>query len=81
MPIYEYRCAPCNLTFEALIRGQADVPLCPECGNTEVAKQLSVPAAPQAGNHSSSSLPICQTAGSPYACGPGQCRTGLCQFD
>ena len=45
MPIYEYHCEPCEHTFETLIRGSGDLARCPRCGNIEVAKQFSVPAA------------------------------------
>ena len=49
MPIYEYHCEPCEHTFETLIRGNGDVARCPRCGNLEVAKQFSVPAAAHTG--------------------------------
>ena len=49
MPIYEYHCEPCDHTFETLIRGDSDVARCPSCGNLEVAKQFSVPAAAHTG--------------------------------
>jgi putative FmdB family regulatory protein len=80
MPIYEYRCEPCDHVFETLVRGRGDTPHCPKCGGVELAKQFSVPAAAQAGGRGSS-LPVCESVGSPTACGPGQCRTGLCSFD
>jgi putative FmdB family regulatory protein len=79
MPIYEYRCAPCDHAFETLIRSSNDVAHCPKCGNIEVAKQFSVPAAAQTGS-ASSSLPVC---GNPEAaralgCGGGGCGSGMC---
>lgn len=80
MPIYEYRCEPCDHTFETLIRGQGDVAHCPRCGGIELAKQFSVPAAAQTG-HGASSLPICQPGAESHGCGPGHCRTGMCSFD
>jgi putative FmdB family regulatory protein len=81
MPIYEYRCDPCAQTFETLVRGPADVPHCPRCGGIDLAKQFSVPAAAQAGHGRESSLPVCNADSGPAACGPGQCRTGLCSFE
>jgi putative FmdB family regulatory protein len=81
MPIYEYRCEPCEHSFETLIRGQGDVAHCPKCGGVELAKQFSVPAAAHTGSGQSSSLPVCDTGPKDYGCGPGSCRTGMCSFD
>ena len=50
MPLYEYRCEPCDRTFETLIRSSGDQPHCPQCGNVDVDKQLSVPAAAHTAN-------------------------------
>jgi putative FmdB family regulatory protein len=75
MPIYEYRCEPCEHTFETLVRGQSDVPRCPRCSGIDLARQFSVPAAAQTGG-ARSSLPV-----SNGPCGPGNCRTGMCSFD
>lgn len=41
MPLFEYRCAPCDTQFELLIRG-ADVPTCPSCGTTSLERILSL---------------------------------------
>jgi putative FmdB family regulatory protein len=82
MPIYEYRCEPCDHTFETLIRTSGDVARCPRCGNVELAKQFSVPAAAQSAHGSGSSLPVCGEAGaSTFGCGGGRCATGLCSMD
>ena len=40
MPIYEYVCMKCEEHFEELVRGD-QVVACPECGATNVARQLS----------------------------------------
>jgi putative FmdB family regulatory protein len=40
MPMYEYVCMKCEAHFEELVRGDQQV-LCPQCGATKVAKQLS----------------------------------------
>ena len=40
MPMYEYVCMECESHFEELVRGDQQV-LCPQCGATKVAKQLS----------------------------------------
>ncbi len=42
MPIYEYRCEPCNTSFEKLVfQGEESGVKCPECGNPDVVKLLS----------------------------------------
>ena len=81
MPIHEYRCPPCQHSFETLIRGEGDTAHCPKCGGIELVKQLSVPAAAQTGSGASQgSLPICET-GANFGCGQGGCATGMCSFD
>lgn len=45
MPIYEYRCAACERTFERLVRGDTKV-RCPACESARVERVLSVPARP-----------------------------------
>jgi len=42
MPIYEYRCADCGATFEALVRASRVV-TCPQCGGSSLDKLLSAP--------------------------------------
>lgn len=81
MPIYEYQCKPCELTFETLIRTSSDTPHCPKCGGVQLAKQFSVPAAAQTAGPRGSSLPVCNTGSADYGCGPDACRTGMCSFD
>ncbi len=77
MPIYEYRCSPCDSTFETLVRSSSDVPHCPECGNIDVNKQFSVPAAAKVqGGASSSSLPMAGPMSG--QCGMGGCGSGMC---
>ncbi|MBK1615355.1 FmdB family transcriptional regulator [Rubrivivax gelatinosus] len=50
MPIYDYRCPACNADFELLVRSST-VPQCPQCGATELERQLSriAPAGTSAG--------------------------------
>lgn len=79
MPIYEYRCDPCDHAFEALIRTPSDAARCPRCGSAEVAKQFSVPAAAQTGAGArAASLPIASRGG---ACGAPMCCGGGCSLD
>ena len=44
MPIYEYVCMQCESHFEELVRN-GEQPECPDCGEPNVRKQLSVFAA------------------------------------
>jgi putative FmdB family regulatory protein len=45
MPIYEYACMECESHFEELVRAGDGAPNCPECGASNVLRQLSVFAA------------------------------------
>jgi len=76
MPIYEYRCEPCDLIFETLVRAASDTARCPKCGKLEVEKQFSVPATVRSG---SGALPIASQAPS-GGCGRPQCGSGGCAF-
>ncbi|WP_245699151.1 FmdB family zinc ribbon protein [Rhodospira trueperi] len=45
MPIFSYQCALCGETFETLVSGgDAEAPVCPACGASEVERLLSAPA-------------------------------------
>jgi putative FmdB family regulatory protein len=77
MPLYEFRCEPCDHTFETLIRVAGDQARCPRCGNLEVSKQFSIPAAAHTGR--GSELPIRGEASTPsFGCGRPQCGSGVC---
>ena len=70
MPIYEYVCMQCESHFEELVRN-GEQPHCPDCGDSNVRKQLSVFAA-----HGSS-----KSAQSSFGAGPsagGGCCGGSC---
>ena len=45
MPLYDYRCAACNSTFELLVRSSL-IPACPSCGGEALEKRVSMPAPP-----------------------------------
>jgi putative FmdB family regulatory protein len=78
MPIYEYTCNGCEVSFEALVRSSTDQPRCPNCGETELTKEFSVPAAAKV-QGGSSSMPVCPPiAMPPGGCGGPACRNGLC---
>ena len=81
MPIYEYRCEPCDHSFETLVRGNGDTPHCPRCNGIDLAKQFSVPAAAHTNGSSGASLPICSSPAPSFGCGSGPCRSGMCSMD
>jgi putative FmdB family regulatory protein len=65
MPIYEYVCSKCGKEFEFLTHG-SDTPICPACGNIELIKNFSAPAAhtggtkdPACPSHNSCPMPNC----------------------
>jgi putative FmdB family regulatory protein len=63
MPIYEYACRGCGKVFEELIIRRSDEAelACPDCGQHEVSRLMSRPAAaPSSGGG----------GGSPRGCGP-----------
>ena len=68
MPIYEYRCEPCEKTFEKIRRASDETPMvCPDCGD-EVRKLVSTFAARTGGasfssGASSPSAPVCAPGG------------------
>ena len=77
MPMYEFKCEPCDHAFETLVRGSSDVPHCPKCKGTTLLKQFSVPAAARANSGTGSSLPMTQPQ-SGGGCGAPWCGTGGC---
>ena len=69
MPIYEYVCMACESHFEELVRGDQD-PVCPDCGDANVRRQLSVFAA-----HGTAEQPSYGGSSSGGCCG-GSCGCG-----
>ena len=72
MPIFEYLCDDCGMSFEKLVRNRASTDvLCPSCGESHVTTQLSTFAAHASSPRSSQeALPSCAS---------GMCQTpGLC---
>ncbi|MDR1480331.1 MAG: zinc ribbon domain-containing protein [Planctomycetaceae bacterium] len=57
MPLYEYFCPKCEHEFELLIRG-SEIPVCPDCGNKNLTREMSTPAA-----HTKSSEFGCKPSG------------------
>jgi len=42
MPIYEYRCADCDRSFESFVRPGGQETQCPACHGGNIARELSV---------------------------------------
>lgn len=41
MPIYEYRCSSCEVSFEKLMKFTDNDPQCPRCNRVDVRKVIS----------------------------------------
>jgi putative FmdB family regulatory protein len=68
MPIYEFVCKQCRIEFKTLRPSQsANVVICPECGDGNVAQLLSLTArassAAGASQPQSASAPCCASGG------------------
>jgi len=76
MPIYEYRCAECSITFEKLRPlSQANAPAsCAQCGSTDTSRALSLFAAVSK-THNGGSHTLSGTGGGCGSCGGGHCGT------
>ena len=70
MPIYEYVCMACESHFEELVRAGDAGPSCPDCGASNVRKQLSVFAA-----HGTAEQSFGGSSGGGGCCG-GSCGCG-----
>ena len=68
MPIFEYDCSNCGVSFEKLIRGaSAEKVACPRCSSRKVKKRMSTCAHSVAGGSSSP-----KSSGSGHSCS-GSC--------
>lgn len=74
MPLYEYVCRECRANFEALIPSSRrdDGAACPQCAGVEVARKISLMAAPVI----RSGVPS-----EPFSCGAPTCCGGGCSVD
>ena len=50
MPIYEYRCADCDQSFETLVRPGGEETECPCCHGGNIAREMSVFASSRGGD-------------------------------
>ena len=65
MPLYEYVCSDCHVSFEKLVRRFGEEVDCPSCRSSAVDKQLS-------------SFAVGQGAPVFAGCGAGACEAGPC---
>jgi putative FmdB family regulatory protein len=71
MPLYDFACGDCGMKFERLVRREGELSTvdCPECGGSQVSREISLPAAPVTGGQEL-----------PTACGIGPpCGAPWCQ--
>lgn len=77
MPIFEYRCLSCPVSYEVFHNGrekQEDV-VCPSCGSRQAKKLISLVAVATHGKSQSvSRSEDCENGG-------GCCRGGMCQMN
>ena len=77
MPIYEYRCANCDRSFEAFVRPGDDGAQCPYCNGSKLTREMSTFAA-RASNGDGASAVASAMANSGTSTGGGGCCGGGC---
>lgn len=70
MPVYEYRCEPCDHTFEKYVRTFNEAVVCPTCARASVDKLLSTFAMGGVARRSAPAI------GGGGCCGRGGCGCG-----
>jgi len=68
MPMYEFRCRKCGVTFEELVKRADEKVKCPECGSARLEKLYSRLGAVVGGSESSKLSASCPT------CSSGTCN-------
>lgn len=75
MPIYEYRCEPCQNDFEAFLATSSDQAICPKCQGTDLRRLMSTFAASVPGGYKSAQSAAAAAAAAPApkagGCGGG----------
>ena len=57
MPIYEYRCASCDRSFEAFVRPGDDGAQCPHCHGSKLTREMSTFAARGSNGDAAAAVP------------------------
>ncbi len=68
MPLYQYTCQKCNVTFDQLVRAadRDSKTKCPECGSTKTARALSlITVGGESKGAGSTDTPACGRCGEP----------------
>ncbi len=73
MPLYEYRCRPCDRPFEKYARTFNEPPACPGCGGADVTRLLSTFAVSTRSGGTGESQPAFGGCGEGPPCGSSQC--------
>jgi putative FmdB family regulatory protein len=65
MPLYEFECTECDISFEELVRSSAAVNevKCPECGSEHVSRKVSLFASKVSGGASLAAASACAPSG------------------
>lgn len=75
MPIYEYRCEPCQHQFEAFLATSSDAVACPQCEGADLKKLMSTFAASVPGGYKAAQAAAASAAAAPApkagGCGGG----------
>lgn len=72
MPLYEFACRKCNTDFEKIVPAiQRDSVSCPQCGNEQTLRKISLAAPAQV---------AVKASGAGQSCGAPQCCGGGCQM-
>jgi putative FmdB family regulatory protein len=80
MPIYEYRCADCDRSFEAFVRPHDGGAECPHCHSAKLTRELSTFAARTNGDSTAAASAAIANSGSSNGNGfsGGGCCGGGC---
>jgi len=78
MPIYEFRCAECERSFEALVRAGDDGVRCPKCNGAKLSRELSTFAARTAASNGAALAAEAIEASSRTGGNGGGCCGGSC---
>ncbi len=74
MPLFEYQCQGCELSFEELVSSSSEANVnCPRCSSAKVVRQLSTFAAHGMSDGSTRIADVVNRGGGGGTCGHGGC--------